>query len=520
MTDREGKPIHSLLQSVPDAQVTGDPDTLITSITFDSRTATPGSLFVALRGGYADGHEFLPRAHRAGARAAMVELDTPQSLLDGFDAVIRVSGTRATLPAIAAQFYGDPSRSLRVIGVTGTDGKTTTCWYLRQLLEYTGVSCGLISTVAVQIPGQPDRSSARQTTPESLDVQHMLREMVDAGAQAAVIETTSHALELHRVDQCSFDIGVITNVTREHLDFHGSIENYRAAKGGLLQRIAQSRAEGKLGLVILNADDEGARAISEYAAGAETLWYSATGKVDADIRAENVVNNSDSSSFSLIVGNARREIRLPLPGSWNVSNYLAAIGAVHVMSGDLDAMSDATDRLRPVPGRMELVEEGQPFTVLVDYAHTPESLRSVLTEVRRLATGHLLAAFGSAGERDVGKRALQGAVGHELADYCVFTSEDPRFEDPDDIIAEIARGAVEQGAVEGVDFDCVEDRSSAIRKIIARARPGDVVVLAGKGHERSMIYGHEHRHWNEVSIAREALNELGYRTSEHEGSLA
>lgn len=520
MTDQKGKTVDSLLRDVPGIQVSGDPETRITSITFDSRQVVPGALFVALRGGYADGHEFLPQARQAGAVAAVVEPETPRSLVDEFDVVVRVPGTRATLPTIAARFYDHPSRALNVIGVTGTDGKTTTCWYVRQLLEYAGISCGLISTVAVQIPGQPDRSSARQTTPESLDVQRTLREMIDAGAAAAVVETTSHALELHRVDECSFDIGVVTNVTREHIDFHGSIENYLAAKGRLLKRVAQAKPDGKLGLVILNADDAGARSLVNDATGTEVLWYSASGNPEARVRAENVVNLADSSTFTLIMDAARHTVRLPLPGTWNVANYLAAASVAYAMGCDVDTIVSSTERLLAVPGRMELVDLGQPFTVLVDYAHTPESLRSVLTEVRQLATGRLLVVFGSAGERDVGKRALQGAVGNELADYCVFTSEDPRFEDPDAIISQIAGGAVEHGAVEGVDFDCIEDRSTAIRSIIARARPGDVVILAGKGHERSMIYGHEQRPWNEVDIARDALIALGYRTPEHEGTLA
>lgn len=513
-------PISQLLAEVHGVCASGDHHTLVSSIVFDSRKVVPGSLFVALRGGYADGHDYLQVAQEAGAVAAFVERETPDAAVEGFKCVIRATNTRGKLAPLSASFFGHPSQALTVVGITGTDGKTTTSFYLQQILERCGLSAGLISTVAVRIPGQPDRSSARQTTPESLDVQRTLREVVDAGAQIAILETTSHALETHRVDNCHFDVGIVTNITREHLDFHGSIENYRNAKGGLLRRVVQAGRAGKRGVVVLNADDPGCQAVASQANGAEILWYSVKSHPDALIRAEDIQALLDSNTFTLALGHERFPVRLPLPGAWNVANALAAAGVAHLLGCSSAGIVESIENLRPVPGRMESINLGQPFTVVVDYAHTPESIRSVLEEARRITNGRVLVAFGSAGERDIEKRALQGATAAQLADYSIFTSEDPRFENPEQIIADIAAGATERGAVRGVDFDCIEDRREAVNELIGRARAGDVVILAGKGHERSMIYGADNRPWDEAQVARDALQQMGFGPANHKGTQA
>lgn len=519
-TRKHSARVDELVDRLSNAQIDGNPSTRISSIAFDSRQVEPGSLFVALRGGYVDGHDFLRQARAAGATVAMVEPETPQERLNDFECVIRTNNTRGALAPLSAAFYGDPTHDLKVIGVTGTDGKTTTCWYLRQMLEILGDPTGLISTVSVHIPGSPARSSARQTTPESLDVQRTMHEMVEAGARFAVLETTSHALETHRVDHCRFDVGVVTNVTREHLDFHGSIENYRRAKGKLLQQVAQSAQIGGQGAVVLNADDEGTQAIAAQAGGCHIVWYSTRSAPTASIRANDIQYGPTSSRFTLQIDNTFLPVLFALPGSWNVSNCLAAAGTLHVLGYAPGDIAKAIEQLLPVPGRMASIEMGQPFSVLVDYAHTPESIRSVLVEARKLTRGKVLIAFGSAGERDVEKRFIQGAVAAELADYAIFTSEDPRFEDPERIIEAIAKGAEERGAVRGVDFDCIEDRASAVRTLISRAEPGDIVILAGKGHEQSMIYGAENRPWDEAGVARDMLRAAGYSSVENEGTTA
>ncbi len=510
--------IRELLADVPGATIEGNPETRIRSIAFDSRQVKLGGLFVALRGGYADGHDYLDNARAAGACAAMVEPETPESVVAGFDAIVRVRNTRGALSPVAAAFYRHPSQDLTVIGVTGTDGKTTTSFYISQLLELLGSSSGLISTVAVRVPGRPDSSSARQTTPESLDVQRILAEILAAGGQIAVLETTSHALETHRVDSCKFDIGVVTNVTHEHLDFHGSVENYRKAKAGLLRKVNASRAAGGTGIVVMNADDPGARSIASDAGDSTVLWYTRGGDASATISASNIETSAIGSRFDLRIGSFQAPVDFPLPGSWNISNLLAATGALHALGYGAERIAAAIPQLSPVPGRLASVDVGQPFTVVVDYAHTPESIKSVLTELRSLTTSRLLIAFGSAGERDIEKRSAQGRIAAELADYAVFTSEDPRFEDPDSIIAEIARGASEHGWKQGVDFECIEDRRAAIAHLFAQAGPGDVVILAGKGHETSMIYGSEQRPWNEARVAREVLIESGFGQQEVKGT--
>ena len=499
------KMIGELIDRLPSAELIGDPETLIHDLRFDSREVRPGTLFAALRGGYTDGHRFLHTARDAGAIAALVEPETPAAEVVGYAAVVRVANTRAALAQVAAHWFDDPSRALTLVGVTGTDGKTTTSYLIEAMLSANGLPTGLIGTVAIRVPGQPERSAARQTTPESLDVQRYLAEMRDARARVAVLEATSHGLETHRVDGCEFDVGVLTNVTHEHLDFHGSVEQYRIAKAGLLRRVVAAQAQGKRAVGVLNRDDEGTRAISSAGQGARLFWYSAQGDPAADLIAADVQVRSDGTSFRLQMPSGDAHVALHLPGRWNVSNALAAASVGCALGLSPQQIADGLASLGAVPGRMETVDAGQPFTVLVDYAHTPEALRAVLSEARNLTSGRVLTLFGSAGERDLEKRAIQGAVAQELAEFAIFTSEDPRFEDADAIIAEIAAGAEQAGGRRGVDFDCIEDRRDAIFELISRARPGDVVILAGKGHERSMIYGDTQRAWDESAVAREAL---------------
>jgi UDP-N-acetylmuramoyl-L-alanyl-D-glutamate--2,6-diaminopimelate ligase len=490
--------------------IQGDPSTDISGIEFDSRRVSPGDLFVALRGGYTDGHRYLRSASDNGAAAAVVEPGVPGGDLDGYRATIVTPDARALLAPLSAAYYGHPSRLLTLVGVTGTDGKTTTSHFIDAIGRQAGRTTGLIGTVQVSIAGQVDLHETRQTTPESLIVQRYLAAMGARGVDTAIIEATSHGLAMHRLDACAFDIGVVTNVTHEHLDFHGSVENYRRAKGGLFRRVAEARAAGKLGIAILNADDEGARSLEADARGCRIVRYAVGQGARADVVASDIVSTGAGSTFTLVSGAARVRVQIHLPGRYNVANALAAAAAGHALGIDLPVVAAGLGALRAVPGRMQTVDEGQSFTVIVDYAHTPEAIRSVLREARRVAGGRVLVLFGSAGERDLTKRGLQGGVAITDADFAVFTSEDPRFEDPERIIADIAAGAVEAGGRPGVDFSCIEDRRLAITAIIERARDGDVVVLAGKGHERSMIYGADKRPWNEAEVARSVLRVQGF----------
>lgn len=503
-----------------DARVTiGDAHVDITGIEFDSRSVRPGGLFVAMRGGYTDGHHYLRQARAAGARAVVVEAPAETSELAGFDAIVSTADSRALLARLATRYYQQPSRSMTVVGITGTDGKTTTSHFVEAMCRHAGFSTGLIGTVAVRIGAATDLHESRQTTPESLHVQRYLAEMRDHGVDLAVVEATSHGLELHRLDGCEFDIGVVTNVTHEHLDFHGTIENYRRAKGGLLRRVAAARESGKRGIAIINADDEGARSLESDAAGCDLIRFSTSGAVSADVRGDLIVSHAAGSRFTLRTPGGSHPVEISLPGAYNVANAVAAASVGIALDLPLDVIAAGVESLRAVPGRMETVDEGQPFAVIVDYAHTPDAIRNVLREARSLAAGNVLVVFGSAGERDRAKRAVQGAVAVTDADFAVFTSEDPRFEDPDAIIAEIAVGAGQAGGRRGVDFECIEDRRQAIAAALERAGSGDVVVLAGKGHERSMIYGSDKRPWNEPAVASELLRELGYRRQETIGGL-
>lgn len=498
--------LRDVLHDVP-AEIYGDPDIDIAGIAYDSRRAKPGSLFVALRGQHTDGHRYLRDARTRGAVAALVEEWTDDAGL--YPAIARVPDTRAALPAVAARFYGFPGRNLGIIGVTGTDGKTSTTFLIDALLRTNGFRTGLIGTVAVRVGDAYDEHDFRQTTPEAADVQELLARMRDAGVDWAVLEATSHGLVLHRVDHCPFDIAVVTNITQEHLDFHGTIENYRRAKAKLLEFVRDREERPYPRCVVLNACDEGARSVAAFAGDAPILWYGVNAAVD--LRATAIEVSTTGTRFRLEYRGQSTAVQLQLIGEWNVDNALAAAGVGIALGLPLDAIARGLEQLPSVPGRFTRIDCGQPFTVIVDYAHTPEAFQRVLPLARRLARGRVIAVFGSAGERDRIKRRLQGAIAARLADFIIVTSEDPRHEDPYRILDEIAEGIRSAGGVAGQSFLCIENRALAIREAFRRAQAGDIVLLLGKGHERCMIYGDERRPWNELEEARRALDELGYR---------
>ncbi|MDP9363942.1 MAG: UDP-N-acetylmuramoyl-L-alanyl-D-glutamate--2,6-diaminopimelate ligase, partial [Chloroflexota bacterium] len=421
-----------LAAAVPDGLIHGDANTSVGGIRYDSRLVAPGDLFAALVGADADGHAYAAAAVSRGAAALLVEhpldLGVPQLV---------VPNSRAALALVAAEFWGHPSREIGVVGITGTDGKTTTSFLVDHLVRSAGLKTGMVGTVAVRVGDEEIVHETRQTTPESADLQAYLRAMVDAGAAWAILEATSHGLAMHRLDGIAFRIGAVTNVTHEHLDFHGSVENYRRAKGILFARVA---AHG--GTAIVNVDDAGARTMLDYAAGARLLRYGVDGG-DADLRAVDVRSDGRGSRFRLETADwGTATIDLPLIGGFNVANALCAAGVALATGLPLPAIADGLATAPPIPGRMVTVDAGQPFSVVVDYAHTPDALEKVLTLLRGLhPDGRLIAVFGSAGERDVAKRPAQGAVAARLADFAVFTTEDPRHEDPDAIIDLIADGA-------------------------------------------------------------------------------
>jgi UDP-N-acetylmuramoyl-L-alanyl-D-glutamate--2,6-diaminopimelate ligase len=498
---RRSVPVGALAAVIPGARVLGDATAPVTGIEYDSRAVHPGDLFAALRGADFDGHHFVAEAEAHGAGAVLVEELASSALPQ-----VKVHDSRAALAAVSAAFFGSPSRDIDVIGITGTDGKTTTTYLADHILRSADRTTGLVGTVAIRLAGVEVLHSTRQTTPESSDIQRYLRQMVDASTQWAILEATSHGLAMHRLDHVHFRIGAVTNITHEHLDFHGTVDAYRLAKALLLERVAANH-----GVAIVNVDDAGARSILSHADGADLVRFSARG-ADAELRAHAIQSTETGSEFDVegdTWGSAR--VSLPLIGEFNVANALCALAISLAAGVELERAAAALKDAPSVPGRMERIDVGQPFSVVVDYAHTPESLRKVLHILARLhPRGRLIAVFGSAGERDREKRSIQGAVAARLAEVIVVTSEDPRNEDADEIISEIASGAEAEGAEPGQRLFCRTDRRDAIRLALELAGPGDCVLLAGKGHEGSIIWGRVKVPWNEAGVAAEILAELGY----------
>jgi len=490
--------IGQLAEAVPGSQIVGDPMTVVSDVVYDSRQIRPGALFAALRGADFDGHRFVDAAVANGAVAVLVEEPMPVTVTQ-----LVVPGTsRAALARVSCAYYGEPSHEITVVGITGTDGKTTTAAMLESILNGTGRQAGAIGTVGVRIGDGTRHDLGHQTTPESNHVQRFLRTMANAGSRHAVVEATSHGLVTHRLDGVRFAVAGVTNITHEHLEFHKTIENYRRAKATLLERVA---ATG--GVVVINNDDDGARSVLPYAQGAEVLRYGLEG--DVDLRAERIDHAGTGISFDVVASNKLVHVDLPMPGVFNVSNALCAIGLAMGCGVPLDDAARALSGATPVSGRMQPIEAGQPFRVIVDYAHTPESLKTILSLLRsQYPEGRLIVVTGSAGERDVEKRPMQGDVCARIADITIVTSEDPRNEDPDAIIEEIVVGAVQAGAVRGESVVAITDRREALRRAFELARTGDCVLLAGKGHETSIIWGYEHVPWNEAAVAEELLGEM------------
>ncbi len=494
------RPLADLAAALPDATLLGDGGGMVTDIQYDSRLVTPGCLFAALRGGYVDGHDYIPNAIERGASALLVDRDGGYSV-----PALRVPDTRTALSPVSAEFFGHPSRQLGVIGITGTDGKTTTSYLTESILAHAGYRTGLIGTISVKIADRIVQHETRQTTPESLEIQRLLRQMADEHVQWATLEATSHGLAQHRLDDVAFDIAAVTNITHEHLEFHKTIEAYRAAKASLFDRV--SAAGGK---AVVNLDDDGARGVIPHARGAEITTYS-TLDPSADLWASDIRIGVEGSAFGLHYRGKMLPLESPLLGGFNVENALCSIGIALAAGIELDTIAAGLRNAPPIPGRMQRVDEGQPFSVIVDYAHTPDSLTKLLTLLRQLSPrSRIIAVSGSAGERDVSKRALQGGASARLANFSIFTTEDPRFEDAAAIIAQIAEGAAASGARPDEDFLCITDRTEAIAAAIDRARDGDIVVLAGKGHEHSIIWGSEKVPWDEPEVARNLLRAAGY----------
>ncbi len=485
----------------------------LTGIGQDSRGIRPGMLFVAVPGLHTDGHDHVEAAIEAGAAAVVVERPLPGVAA----AQVIVEAARPALASAAAWWYGDPSRELTVVGITGTDGKTTTAYLAVAALEAAGLQTGMIGTIATRIGGTTDPHAAHATTPEAPELQAALRAMVDAGDAVAVIETTSHGLALDRVAGVVYDVAILTNLTHEHLELHGTWEAYRDAKLRLFDRLRLERSLAKPRPVartaIVNLDDPSAGAFIGTArdAGARVMTYGT--EPAADIRATRIGEDLGGVHADVAGLAGDEPVALRLAGRFNVHNALAVVALGVALELDPVAVRRGIAGLDAVPGRMERVDAGQPFGVIVDFAHSPASLRTVLDLLAPSAAargGGLIVVFGSAGERDTAKRPQMGRIAAERARLVIVTDEDPRGEDRLTILDDIARGAEEAGRRRGQDLQLVADRRAAIALAFEAARTGDIVLLAGKGHERSIIGADGASPWDERAVALEILAEIGY----------
>ncbi|GAB4502368.1 MAG: UDP-N-acetylmuramoyl-L-alanyl-D-glutamate--2,6-diaminopimelate ligase [Anaerolineales bacterium] len=507
------QPLSSLFAKFPFPHA-GDfgADPLISGICLDSRKAQPGDLFVALRGGAADGHRFIGAALERGAVAVVGE-----DALSGLGVpYLRVENSRRALSHLAAALYHFPGNHLTVIGVTGTDGKTTTSSLIHAMLLAAGQKAGLISTVNAVIGDETLDTGFHVTTPDAPDVQRYLARMAAAGLTHAVLETTSHGLAQFRADAAEFDLAVFTNVTHEHLDEHGSYAAYLAAKARLLELTAQSapKDHAPRRLAVLNRDDASFEALAALAREKNLPMACYSLEREADLRAEAIELSPAGMRFRVRGPGFRLMAQTRLLGRYNVSNCLAALTAAIFGLGLHPQMAArGLENLPGVPGRMEAIDLGQDFSAIVDFAHTPNALKVTLQTARallqtRAVPGRVIVAFGSAGLRVREKRRMMAETAAELADFSILTAEDPRTESLDAILAEMAAGAQAKGGLEDQTFFRVPDRGEAIRRAIRLARPGDIVLACSKGHEQSMCFGSVEYAWDDRTAMRAALSEL------------
>ena len=488
-----------IVKTVKPLAVDGSLEQEITGITYDSRRVMPGHLFVAVPGERTDGHRFVEAAIDRGAAAVVLERDM------GFNpraTRIKVSNARHSMAQASAQFYNHPSQSLKVVGITGTNGKTTTAFMVHAIMEAAGFPCGLLGTVQYQI-GQRVIPATR-TTPESVEIQEMMSEMIEAGCGGVSMEVSSHALDQSRVTEVDFDVAVFTNLSQDHLDYHGTMENYFESKVKLFSALGTVQ---KAGRAVVNVDNaHGCELIKRLGGDHAVLSFGVSSA--AVIRAEDVRVSAEGSYFILHTPQGSIPMSLPLIGRHNVSNALAAIGASIALGIDLSVIESALARFRPVPGRLEALNVEEKFGVFVDYAHTADALHNVLITVGELTRGRLILVFGCGGDRDKGKRKPMGQVACELADFSILTSDNPRTEDPREILHQIEEGF--SNTARG-HYQVIEDRHEAIERALDIARPGDTVLIAGKGHETYQEFADTVVPFSDHQVVREYFSLSGAR---------
>jgi UDP-N-acetylmuramoyl-L-alanyl-D-glutamate--2,6-diaminopimelate ligase len=471
----------------------GNPD--ITSLIHDSRRVGLGSLFICVRGEKFDGHDFIADAVRNGACAIVADDAKRIERMVLNVPVVLVSDTRPILPVLANRFFDNPSRRLKLVGVTGTKGKTTTTYLIESMIRSSGMASGVIGTLGVQINGQS--VPLDRTTPESVDLQDFLARMVSEGVSAAAMEVSSHALVMRRTEGCEFDVGVFTNLTHDHLDFHHTLDEYLRAK--LMLFSVYPRSTRKPFTAVINIDDPAGEKVRAESLG-KILTYGI--RNEADITASNIDAGANGVSFDVTSPIGACRIDLKIGGVFNVYNSLAAFGAGIGLGMDIEQIKLGLESLQAVPGRFEAVDCGQDFGVIVDYAHTPDSLENILRAARELTSRRLIVVFGCGGDRDRTKRPKMGSIGANMADVCIVTSDNPRGEDPWAIIDEVMVGTTDGHAT----VESITDRREAISRALSIAEPGDLVVVAGKGHEPYQIFRDRTIHFDDREVVREALS--------------
>jgi UDP-N-acetylmuramoyl-L-alanyl-D-glutamate--2,6-diaminopimelate ligase len=496
-----------LLNGLPVQGVQGDAGIEIAGLAYDSRAVKPGYLFVALQGHNDDGHAYIKDAVKNGAVAVIVKAGESERRIDTEVSRIWVSDTREALSKLAVQFYDRPFQDMNLVGITGTNGKTTTSYLLESILLAAGARPGVIGTINYRFPGGTWRGAT--TTPESLDLMQVLRKMADAGVTDAVLEVSSHALDQGRTRDCPFRVAIFTNISRDHLDYHKSMDAYFGAKSRLFSGLRE-RGAGESTRAVINMDDEKGEALAGLTDVPIVTYGLAKGR---DVRADQVRMSGNGLTARLITPAGDMDIRSSLMGEFNIYNILAAAAGALCLDMDLDAVARGIERLNGVPGRLERVKNRRSLNVVVDYAHTPDALLKALGAVKPIVEGRLITVFGCGGDRDAGKRKEMGRVAGEHSDVVFITSDNPRTEDPAAIASQIEEGVAESGLEKLSDpsedrlrpcYILDLDRGSAIRRAIRTAHKSDLILIAGKGHEDYQIIGREKRHFDDRQVAADA----------------
>ncbi len=489
------KTLGELAALVKGARLIGDKDTVIRDIAHDSRKVGPGTLFVCMVGVHVDGHKFIPQAVEKGAVAILTEkeITAPAGA-----AVLRVENLKEALETMVPYFHDYPARRMRLIGITGTNGKTTTSYMTRAILRAAGHKVGLIGTIQIMI--EDEVLPIHNTTPDVVELQHTLALMADRGMDYVVMEVSSHALDQNRVAGCEFDTAVFTNLTQDHLDYHKTLENYKLAKARLFDLLSDRSNQKQNKTAVVNIDDGAGSTMLEHAACSHITY--AIHKA-ADLQAQDIHVHAGGADFTIAGAFGTMPLQLKITGIFNVYNVMSAVGAALAEHIDPACIRQTLQEFRSVPGRFELVDEGQNFSVIVDYAHTPDGLENILHTARQIAKKRIITVFGCGGDRDRTKRPIMGHIAAELSDVVIATSDNPRTEDPEFILSQVEAGVRE--TLGSKQHEKITDRRTAIFRAVELAEPEDIVVIAGKGHEDYQILKDRTIHFDDKEVAREAI---------------